>query len=379
MQVIRLAVIIAAKTNLKGMAVKKTLSRKQRFFNKINFTTDDEVYVGIDVHKKNCHIAIRLNGALAITFVAPSDNMAIARMMCKLNPAVKKIVYEAGPTGFSLARVLEEASLPVAVIAPSKIPRPSAQQAKSDQIDCRKLAEFAEKDLLVAVAVPDSRQESDRQVVRLHNHLRDKRKRIKHQIKSFLLQHNIPEPYGLKDWTKQSIVQLRNIELCRQLRFTLTVMLDELNYLLTQIKRVQLELKNIYSKEHHSKQMEILQSHPGVGPITARHFRAEVFNPERFDKATQLTRYLGLCPHVSQSGQKRIDGRLMKAGQANLRADLVEAAWVWIRFDPAAKKVFLRLLANTSEPNKAIAAVARRLAIHLWKMLCDEQPYRKTA
>ncbi len=80
MQVIRLAVIISAKTNVNGMTVKKTLSRKQRFFNKINLTTDDEVYVGIDVHKKNCHIAIRLNGALAITFVAPSDNIAIAQM-----------------------------------------------------------------------------------------------------------------------------------------------------------------------------------------------------------------------------------------------------------------------------------------------------------
>jgi len=108
MQVIRLAVIMPAKTNAKGMTVKKTLSRKQRFFNKISLTADDKVYVGIDVHKKNCHIAIRLNGALALTFVAPSDNIAIARMMCKLNPAVKKIVYEAGPTGFSLARELKK-------------------------------------------------------------------------------------------------------------------------------------------------------------------------------------------------------------------------------------------------------------------------------
>ena len=361
------------------MTVKKTLSRKQRFFNKINLTTDDEVYVGIDVHKKNCHIAIRLNGALALTFVAPSDNIAIAQMMGKLNPALKQIVYEAGPTGFSLARVLKKASLPVAVIAPSKTPRPSAQQAKSDRLDCRKLAEFAEKDLLFEVAIPDSRQESDRQVVRLQDQLGKKRIRIKQQIKSLLLQHNIAQPHGLERWTKQSIVQLRNIELRPQLRFTLDVMLDELNYLQTQIKRVQIELKNIYSKERHSKQMEILQSHPGVGPITARQFRAEIFDPARFDKATQLSRYLGLCPHVSQSGQKRIDGRLMKAGQIKLRANLVEAAWAWVRVDPHAKETFRRLLANTGEPNKAIAAMARRLAIHLWKMLCDEQPYRKTA
>ncbi len=48
MQVIRLAVIISAKTNVKGMTVKKTLSKKQRFFNKMNLTTDDEVYIGIE-------------------------------------------------------------------------------------------------------------------------------------------------------------------------------------------------------------------------------------------------------------------------------------------------------------------------------------------
>ena len=52
MQVIRLAVIMPAKTYLKGMAVKKTLSKKQRFFNNINLTTDDEVYVGIDVQRQ---------------------------------------------------------------------------------------------------------------------------------------------------------------------------------------------------------------------------------------------------------------------------------------------------------------------------------------
>ncbi len=147
----------------------------------------------------------------------------------------------------------------------------------------------------------------------------------------------------------------------------------------TQIKRVQLELKNIYSKERHIKQIEILQSHPGVGPVTARQFRAEVFNPERFDKSTQLTRYVGLCPRISQSGQKRIDGRLMKAGQVKLRSTLVEAAWAWVRVDPGAKETFRRLLGNTGEPNKAISAMARRLAIHLWKMLCDDKIYCKAA
>jgi len=359
--------------------MQKRLTKKDYFFNNINLTVDDDVYVGIDVHKINCHIAIWLNNGIALTFVTPSDNVAIAQMLHKLTPGLKQIVYEAGPTGFSLAWTLKAASLPVAVIAPSKTLRPAAQESKSDRLDCRKLAEFAAKGLLVEVAIPDKQQEADRQVVRLRNQLGDKRIRIKQQIKSLLLQHNIKEPEGLARWTKRSIVGLKQLELCPQIRFTLDTMLDELNYLQTQIKRVDFQLKSIFSKDRHSRQIEILQSHPGVGPITARQFRAEVFSHDRFGKSTQLTRYLGLCPRVSQSGQKRIEGRLMKTGQIKLRANLVEAAWVWIRQDPAAKETFRRLVRNTGEPNKAITAMARRLAVHLWKMLCDDQMYRKTA
>ena len=59
------------------MTMQKRLTKKNRFFNNINLTLDDDVYVGIDVHKTNCHIAIWLNEAIALTFVTPSDNAAI--------------------------------------------------------------------------------------------------------------------------------------------------------------------------------------------------------------------------------------------------------------------------------------------------------------
>ena len=52
--------------NLKGMDMKKRLSRKQMFFNKINLTKDDEVYVGIDVHKKSHSVEIWLRGSNAL-------------------------------------------------------------------------------------------------------------------------------------------------------------------------------------------------------------------------------------------------------------------------------------------------------------------------
>jgi transposase len=361
------------------MAMKKILSNKARFFEQVTFTADDEVYVGIDVHKKTYHLAIWLNGNIVLTYVTSADNQALIQQLRRLEPGLRKVVYEAGPTGFGLVRALRAASLPAAVIAPSKTLRPSGPESKSDRLDCRKIAEFAAKDLLTEVTIPTEQEEADRQVTRLRNQLNSKCIRIKQQIKSFLLQHGIPEHEGLTRWTQLSLQSLRDLELGSELRFTLNVMLDELEYLQSQLKRVDKQLEVLFREERHVHQIRILTSHPGVGPITSKLFLAEVYQPNRFEKSTQVARYLGLAPRVSQSGQKRVEGKLMKQGQIKLRACLVEAAWAWIREDPDAKETFRRLLRNTGEPNKAIAALARRLAIHLWKMLCDEQVYRKAA
>lgn len=340
------------------MAMHQILSKKERFFKQVILTSRDEIYVGIDVHKINCHVAIRLNGTIALTYVTPSDNQTLVRQMQQLQPALRKVVYEAGPTGFSLIRALRRASLPAAVVAPSKTLRPAAPQSKSDRLDCRQLAEFAAKNLLVEVSIPTEQEEVDRQVVRLRNQLRKKCMCIKQQIKSFLLQYNLKEPQGLESWTQQSVQCLRELSLGSQLRFTLDILLDQLGYFQTQLKRVDKQLETIFGQEGHNRQIEILKSHPGVGPLTSKMFLAEVFQPQRFNQSTQVARYLGLCPRVSQSGQKRVEGRLMKEGQIKLRACLVEAAWVWITEDPAAKETFRRLLRNTGEPNKAIAAMA---------------------
>ena len=55
--------------------MQKRLTKKDRFFNNIDLTVDDDVCIGIDVHKVKCHIAIWLNEAIALTFVTPSDNI----------------------------------------------------------------------------------------------------------------------------------------------------------------------------------------------------------------------------------------------------------------------------------------------------------------
>jgi transposase len=296
-------------------------------------------------------------------------------MFLKLKSAIKNIVYEAGPTGYALARELQNANLPVHVIAPSKTPRPSARQSKTDSLDCRKLAEYAAKKMLRPIAIPTQEQEQDRQICRLRDQLMDKLRRVKIQIKSFLLQHGIEELSGLKAWANYALDSLRKIKLPHQLRYCLDMLLNELDFLKQQLRKLEQQLKELFSQKPHHQTIQILQTHPGVGPTVARQFATEVFNPKRFKNKTELAKYVGLSPMVTQSGQSQRDGPITKTGRPQLRSNLIQAAWIWIRSDRHGKNLYYKLLRNTGQKNKAVTAMARKMAVNLWRMACDNKPY----
>jgi transposase len=359
--------------------MKTILSKKQRFFNQINLTKDDDLHIGIDVHKANYHVALYLNEAHAIDFITPADNTKLCASLKKLQPAIKNIVYEAGPTGYSLARQLQQQSLPVQVIAPSKTPQCSARNSKTDRLDGRKLAEYAAKGLLRPIAIPTRRQEAHRQLPRLRLQFVKKLKQTKLQIKSLLLQYGIGEPQGLQHWSQLAVGKLKTLQLLDPIRYSLDMLIYEYEFLSAKIKDIEQKLNETFTKKPYAKKIAILQSHPGVGVVTSMMFAAEIFNPKRFKNTAQLAKYVGFAPTIIQSGQTLRDGPITKTGRPQLRSILIQAAWIWIAHDHKAKQVYLRIVHNTGQKNKAITAMARRLAIHLWKMLCNNEPYRKTA
>jgi len=352
-----------------------TVSKKQKWFNAIHLTPADDLYVGIDAHKKSLHVAVFLNDAPAIDFVMPPDSEKLIDTLNRLRPALRMVVYEAGPTGYSLARAMQNVNLPVNVVAPSKTPRQSAPDSKTDSLDARKLAEYAAKGLLRHIAIPTRHQEAQRQLTRLREQLVAKQTRVKLQIKGFLLQHGIDQPQGLSRWSATAVEYLKKVRLSEQLQYCLDILLDELSFIIEQRKLTEQRIKEAFSEKPHSTMCKLLTTHPGVGPVIAAQFAAEIFNPRRFTDKTQLAKYVGLAPSVRQSGQMLRDGPILKTGRPQLRCSLIQGAWLWIRKDPNAYNTFCRLIHNTGHKNKAITAMARKLAVHLWKMACDNKPY----
>lgn len=114
----------------------------------------------------------------------------------------------------------------------------------------------------------------------------------------------------------------------------------------------------------------------GVGPVTAMAVRTELIAPERFNDGREVAAMAGLAPLVSRTGETTRQGPLMKCGNARLRKTLIEAAWRWATKDAWAGALYGQLVRNTGDKKKAIAGVARRLVIILWRISVTGQPYQ---
>jgi transposase len=341
----------------------------------------ERLTVGVDVHAATFYVAVwSLTRGLLATWVQPSDARVLMEKLQPVKEQIVRLVYEAGPTGFGLARQLRAAGFPGDVVAPSHIPVLPGRQPKSDRLDCVKLARLAaQPDELRALAIPSEQQEADRQVVRLREQIGRKRRRIKQQIKSFLLQHGIAQPQGLEHWSVRAVDGLRTLELNPELRFALDGLLAELDWLKAHMAKVHARVLALAREERYREDVRLLRSAKGVGFVTAMGYLTELFNPQRFTAGTEVARQLGLCPGVQQSGKTNRPQPLMKSGSTRLRTLLVESAWRGIRFDPALRKCHDRLVHNTGSGKKAIVGVARHLGIVLWKMLLNRRPYQPQA
>jgi transposase len=113
----------------------------------------------------------------------------------------------------------------------------------------------------------------------------------------------------------------------------------------------------------------------GLGKLTSTVLSREVCDWSRFRNRRQVASYTGLCPGEHSSGAKRVQGSVTKHGNPRLRAALVELAWRLVRFQPGYPPVGKRLSilakgarATGAARKKAIVAVARQLAIDLWRL-----------
>jgi transposase len=148
-------------------------------------------FIGLDVHARSVAAALldARTGEVR-NCAAPAHTAELVGWLCAQGESLS-VAYEAGPTGFGLARACAAAQIPCLVAAPSRIPRAPGERIKTDRRDALKLAKLLRVGELVAVRVPSPCEEAARDLVRAREDARGDLMRARHRLSKLLLRQGL--------------------------------------------------------------------------------------------------------------------------------------------------------------------------------------------
>jgi transposase len=283
-------------------------------------------------------------------------------------PAPVHAVYEAGPTGYGLARLAGERGIRVDVIAPGKTPRTAADRIKPDRRDAELLVRQLMAGALQPIHVPSPALAAARDLVRAREDVRCDLTRARHRVSRLLLRHGQVYPKGESTWTT------RHRQWLSSRRFdqpnTALAYLDALaavDGLTSRREALAERLSQVASDAELWPTPARPRAFRGIDTLTALALMCAIGDWHRFSRPDQLAAWVGLVPSLNQSGESRTSGGITKRpprigmtlrnrqqGQPN---HILQIAW---RAQHRLYRVHQRLRGRGQHPNLATPAAAGR-------------------
>lgn len=353
------------------------------------------IYVGLDVHKDSITIAEALSGRgvpRLVERIIP-DLTKLLKVLHSLGESSQlRVCYEAGPTGFGLARELQQRGIHCVVVAPSLIPQRPGERIKTDRRDAINLAGHFRAGQLTPVTIPDEPTEAMRDLQRAREDAVHALHRVRQRLDKFLLRHGRSWPSGSKKWTlkHEQWIRSQSFDQPAQER-TLEHYLRMIDSTKAEIAILLKQIEELVASWSMGPLVKSLQAMRGIKLITAVTLATEIGNFRRFAHPRHLMAYLGLVPREHSSGQTRRQGAITRTGNRHARCILVEAAWSYrhrpclsreiaarqVGLSPAVIKIawdaqkrlcrrFRHLLERGKPAPRVTTAIARELAGFVW-------------
>jgi transposase len=323
--------------------------------------------IGLDVHATKI-VAATLDAQTGELSSFRLGGCAVeAAKFCAALPAPVRAAYEAGPTGYGLARELRRREIECVVAAPGKIPRASGDRVKTDRRDAEHLARLLLAGKLSPVRVPGEAEEALRDLVRAREDLRGDLMRARHRLSKLLLRHGVR--YEAKGWTERHRAWLAEVELSEPAaQATLTDYRGAIEALLHRRGELERQIEARISGSAWEREVALLRCLRGIDTLSAVGLCCEIGDFRRFARAGELMHYVGLVPSESTTGEQRRLGSITKTGSRHARRLLVEAAWHYRRRPYLSKAIEAR---QARQPAVAVAISwsAQRRLHRTWERL----------
>lgn len=297
-----------------------------------------KVWVGIDVSKLTLDVHWVEDGN-AIYFKVPNSAIGFESLLSKL-PQCPHLVMEATGTYYlRLANFFFIHKIPVSVVNPISIKRYAQMKlvkTKTDKFDSVVIAGFGESQKPLEWTIPEAQILEMQQLCTLEAQLVVQKGMVTNEQEAFR-----QNPFASKTASKAIIKLVECID--------------------SQLKIIAKKLAEI-TKEHYSREMEILCSIPGIGVKTAQSLLVVTRGFKTTKNGRGLCSFVGISPRTFQSGTSvRGKGRISKMGNNGLRKKLYMCTLKAIRTNPACKEFYVRLKANGKPSKVALIAVAGKL------------------
>lgn len=310
----------------------------------------ERIFVGIDVAKQHVDVHVRPTDE---SFRVTRDDAGLGELVARLHRLAPALVVLEATGGYeiSVAAALGSAALPAAVVNPRQVrdfARATGQLAKTDTLDARVLALFAEAVQPPARPLPTAQAQALAELVA-------RRRQLVDMLGAETNRHQQVRDPG---------VQRR---IATHIRW-LTKALAELETTLAE---------TIRSSPLWRETDNLLKSVPGIGPVTAYTLIADLPELGRLDRR-KIAALVGVAPLNRDSGARR-GRRLIAGGRPTVRRVLYMAALTAVRFNPVIAHFYQRLTTAGRPKKLALTAAMRKLLTILNAMLRDQRPWQLSA
>ena len=268
-------------------------------------------------------------------------------------------------------RLLSELHFELWIGDAAKIRTKRVRKQKTDRQDAQLILQLLLEDRFPKIWVPSGENRDLRQLLWHRHRMVQARTRIMNQLQSVALNEGLRCKKRL--WRQHGREQLESFRLApwaSRRRRDLLELLDRLNPTIAELSQA------VEQEAEKCPAAQRLQTHPGVGALTALAFVLIIGQAERFDCGKQVASYLGLVPLEDSSGSRRRLGHITKQGSSMMRFLLVEAAQVTVRSVPEWRSKYLHLMMRRGRKTAKVA-MARKLAVRLYWMMRKGWDYQQ--
>lgn len=356
------------------------------------------LFIGLDTHKEFVEVAYieDQRGAKPVHLGRqPCSKVAIKKLArqfeSKYPEATLHFVYEAGPCGYWIYRLLTSLGHCCYVVAPSLIPKKPGDKVKTDKRDAMMLAKLLKSEDLTPIYVPEPEDEAVRDLSHAREVAMKDLKDAKYQLKAMLLRNDIN--CKIKDnWSAAHLRWLTELVLPHPAQqIVLTEAIQTITERIRRVEHLDNELAHQVTSWRYYPVVKAVQAMRGVSLLVATGVVAELGDLNRFDHPRKLMSYVGLVSSEHSSGGKRRLGGITKCGNGRARRLLIEGAHSYrynanistelqkrqeglpkVIIDIAWQaqlrlcRRYQRLMFKGKHRNLVVAAIAREMIAYIW-------------